>query len=154
MIKRLSVIITLAAFLMTISMITGCKREENSVGNDNNADLEQEIIQLYYQWGRLSQEHQYSGMLSLVYPGSNFEGRSNTCKQQWNDGLEMYYTFNSVKILYWESDGIPFVVGNITLHQGPSAPTFYNGFASSCRKQGDKWKLDGVNSNNDPDWWR
>jgi len=134
-------------------LLCGCKSDKNNPAEPGLEEDEKEIVALYYQWAGYSESHNYSGMLALTYPGSNFEGRTNVCKSSWDEGDELYYTINSVKVLYWDEEG-PYVVGNIHMYQGNGDPDFYNGFASGCRKQNDKWKLDGINSNSQPDWWR
>jgi|CXWL01.1.fsa_nt_gi hypothetical protein len=143
--------------LLTISVLLaitfGCKKSPTEPKDDNPRN-DQAIVDLYYQWAAMSGNHNASGMQSLVASASNFQGMTNVCQTQWNSGSEMYYVFNSVTVHFWEADGTPYVVGNSSLYQGPGAPPIYTGFASSCRLQNGTWKLDGMNDNKLPNWWK
>lgn len=151
--KRLCIVLVLVLF--------GCGKEKSTDSSSSFRPTLQEtdaIIEMYYQWGEASRAHQYGKMLALSYPGANFEGMSKVCKQQWDLGYELYYTFSGVQIRRWDADGTPFVVGDVTMWQGRinQAPTRQDqtGFASGTKKWNGQWKLAGINDNYQAGWWR
>lgn len=156
--KRIFLIITVVYLVIscTETSPTNSSSDNDSNANSNDNGILQQVYNMYFEWAQMSRNHNYEGMLSLCYPGGNFEGRTNVCKSQWDMNTESYYTFDTVEIIdvYKNPPSIT-VRGNVTDYQGPGNPSFYNGFYSSAKPldgnfYSNTWKLDGINSNYTP----
>ena len=123
-------------------------------------DLKKQIVQIYYDWVSKSRTHDIFSMLRLVVPSSDFEKMTIKCKDSWESGKELYYSFNSVEVEYTEknpSDAI--IYGNWELYQGQSVSICKGGFYSSAKPidgkyYGNKWKLNDMTSNLNENWWK
>jgi len=148
-----------AAAMPIVLMLSGCgstSSSESTVPWSRDDEIV-DIVQVYMNWAAALQRHDYSDAISYCYPGGNAEGRCNTAQDSWDMGNENFPELDSVSV--WipvyldEGDTETTVRGNHGLNQGPSVPVIYTGFASSVRKVGGVWLIDGFNSNYSVDWW-
>ena len=122
-------------------------------GQDNVAAEKQQVVNLYYDWANYSQQHNYSGMMGLVAQGSNFAGASRVCKSNWDNGLEYFFSFNSVEVDLIDGNEA-YVWGNWVNYAGTPLSSVEDGFYSGPIKINGVWKLSGMNWDCKKNWWR
>ncbi|MEK6834654.1 MAG: hypothetical protein AABX61_00125 [Nanoarchaeota archaeon] len=154
------------AYCLIIPMImisfNGCKKDEDVVGvKENTLEVERsKIVNTYFSWSNKLIAQDYAGALSYCVPGSNGEGRTQVHKSHWDRGEQSYDDITHVEAWLDEEDlsrNYGEAVGNTTYYQysrTAGSVEYKLGFYSSVRKIDGKWKIDGINSNNDPDWWK
>ena len=152
--KRLGLIALFSIFMLNC--------EENIVNEPvgkTNEDLEEQIENLYYDWAMKSRLRDYQGMLAISVPRSSVEGMTNVCKSSWDEGAELYYVYNSVKVYdLQETPPKAKIYGNWEMHQGRNTEVYSGGFNSSSwptdgEFYGDNWKLDGISFGLEENWW-
>ena len=149
--RALKTLKNLGLGLLLAGALIGCSKSSNPVNDDNgngnnDAATKQQIVNLYYNWASFSQQHNYSMMMTLVIPGSNFARASAVLKSRWNEGYVDYYKFSSVEVEYIEGNSAS-VRGNWRLYQGKPGDISYieDRFYSESLDMGNGWKLSGMN---------
>ena len=114
----------------------------------------------YRSWSTRLIARDFNGAISYCIPGSDAEGRTRVHSRTWDKGGQSYDDITYVEAWLeeeWLSRGYGEAVGNTTYYQfvpSEGSVRYYHGFYSSTRKISGQWKIDGINSNSDPDWWR
>lgn len=119
----------------------------------------QKIANVYYSWSERLIAQDFQGAMSYCVPGSNCEGRTKVHKDTWDRSGQSYDEVSNINVQLIEDD-LPYnssgVLGNTTYYQfvpGEGDVEYKFGFSSSVRKIGGQWKIDGINSNHEPNWW-
>lgn len=150
---------TIIAFFFVISLFSCGEDTTQEETNDDSFEQEtREIVRLYCAWSDRLLAQDYEGALALVVPGSNGEGATNVVKESWDLGFQDYVIFTYVEHDVNEDD--------IARNEGRAKGNFQAiqsgngiyeeqnaGFYSSCRKISGQWKIEGLNWNNEEDWW-
>jgi len=161
--ERKKVKILKMILLIALIFIENCGNNNNHVTNTSNSSLESEmekIVNTYYQYTQKLIAQDYDGALALCIPGSNAEGHLFVCKDGWDKGGQCYTDFYYVEAELDEemlSRNYGSARGNCILfdyNRSSGSSEFDLGFYSSCRKINGQWKIDGINSNLEVDWWR
>lgn len=152
-------------FLLLVAVTLGCNESDSitNANNESNSSIESEknkIINTYYLYSQKLIAQDYEGALALTIPGSNAEGRLEVCNNMWADGCQSYTDFTEVEIEL-DSDMLDRnygrAKGNCILFdycKTYGSTEYKVGFYSDCWKIDGQWKIDGINSNMDADWWR
>jgi len=156
---KMSSLFILSALLLFV--LFSCKENPVSSEEQNPLDFErQQIVDTYRSWSAKLIAQDFAGAMSHCAPGSNCEGRTRVHKETWDMGGQSYDDFTYVEA--WLSDddllrGYGEAVGNTTYYQfvpSHGDVRYEEGFYSSTRKIEGRWKIDGINSNLAPNWWK
>ncbi len=142
-----------------------CGPEENNYPRDLHPweirEIEErKIEEVYRSWSSELKMQNFEGALRFCVPNSNCQGRTEVHKQTWDEGGQSYDTFSYLEGWVtdeWLERGYAEAVGNGELVVRGSQYGDRNGsyglYSSLQNYEGD-WKIDGINSNGEPDWWR
>lgn len=148
-------------FTLNLTVVS-CGDSNQEGSGPNEVDIiaieMQKIQNVYLDFTTKMIAQDYEGALSLTVPGSNGEGMINVAKKQWDDGWQYYFDFGPVEAWLteeWLEKNYAEAVGNVEFvqHRLSQYSKYELGFYSSIRKIDDNWKIDGVNTNLEVDWW-
>lgn len=146
---------------LSLLVFASCSKDDEPTSTGPDLGAERRAIESAYQaWSNALIAQDYSKAISLTVPGGNGYNRTNRLKERWDDGWQEYDDIEYVEAWLDEEDlakGYGEAVGNLQHFQyKPSvgSQTSRHGFYSSCRKIDGQWKINGINSNEEVDWWR
>lgn len=91
------------------------------------------IFPIFQAWSSFSKKGDYSSMLALCVPNSEFAEISNLCKRSGDIGIRFYYEFENLVVISILDDGSKAdVKGDIKLIQMSSRNVFAGHFRASC----------------------
>lgn len=163
--SRRNFLIILPSIAFTIMK---CGKEKDSITGGNNTSSGgsnlgveiQKIESAYRSWSNKLIAQDYEGALSLCVPGGNAYNATKVHKGFWDKGWQHYHGITYVEGRLDEemlSNNSGEAVGNLTYYQyhpSQGLTEFKNGFYSGVIKISGQWKIDGINSNLNQDWWR
>jgi hypothetical protein len=150
--KRILFLVIVVIPFLLISCETGNNGPEYEEYIPFDANTAIAIVKnIYIQWSDATANKDITTMYKLSKPGSNFEGMSNVCVEQWKTNPMYHFKFTNVSVMYINKDEAT-VDGIADFIQGPpnggingTHINYREKFRSGAVFVDGKWLLDGFN---------
>jgi hypothetical protein len=105
------------------------------------------VIRVYEAWAEFSRISEFSGMFSLVKPGSLFDELTKSCSRINETGIQYRYVLKNIKVAKLNGNSKEaYVTGTIVLDLFGSDEKYKGIFQSTCifEKNDSNWLLDDI----------